>query len=188
ALMGAVEPGRQLAIFGLVALDVRVQQEQRRASHRYLPHTGKQRPCSRVDRDDDRNAARQRGTNRQLAVIERDVVLVLPARDVEPLTEVALVVIQADGDERQAEVRRALDVIAGKDAEAARVDGQRLVHAELRGEVRDGPRPQYAGVTRAPRRLRRQIFLHAAVAVVDAAVQGKLRRAFFELVDRHLTQ
>ena len=92
----------------------------------------------------------ERRPHRQRAVIDVDVVLVLPAVAIEPLPEVALVVVQADADERNAEIRGALDVIAGEDAEAARVDRQRFVDAELGGEVRDRPRPEHAGVAGAP--------------------------------------
>ena len=74
----------------------------------------------------------------------------LPAVDVEPLPEIALVVVEADADERDAEVGRALDVVAGQDAEAAGVDRQRLVQAELGREVGHRPRPEHAGVARAP--------------------------------------
>ena len=121
-------------------------------------------------------------------MIDVDVVLVLPAVAVEPLPEIALVVVEADADERNAEVRRALDVVAGEDAEAAGVDRQRLVQPELGREVRDRPRPEHAGVPRAPGVLRAQVLLHPAVGVVDAAVQRELRRALLELVDRHLLQ
>ena len=80
--------------------------------------------------------------NGQQAAVDVQVVLVLPAVAVEPLPEIALVVVQADADERNAEVRRALDVIAGQDAEAARVDRDRFVQPELGGEVGHRPRPR----------------------------------------------
>jgi hypothetical protein len=60
------------------------------------------------------------------------------------LAEVALRVQDAYPDQVQAEVRGALDVVAGQDAQAARVDRQRLVQPELGREVRD--RPPEAGV------------------------------------------
>ena len=61
----------------------------------------------------------------------------LPAVGVEVLAEVALAVEQADADQRQAEVAGALQVVAGEDAEAAGVDRQAFVEAELGGEVGD---------------------------------------------------
>ena len=61
----------------------------------------------------------------------------LAALAVDRLHEVALAVEQAHRDERQLEVARRLAVVAREDAEAAGVDRQALVHAELGAEVRD---------------------------------------------------
>ncbi len=188
AVVAAVEPRRQLAIFGLVALDVRVEQQQRVAADRQLPDARGNRAGARLDRHRDRHAVAQRRPHRQRSVIDVDVVLVLPAVAIEPLPEVALVVVEADADERDAEVRRALDVIAGEDAEAAGVDRQRLVDAELGREVGDRPRPEHAGVARAPGVRRVEVLLQPPVGVVDAAVQRELRRPLLELVDRDLLQ
>ncbi len=75
-------------------------------------------------------------TGQALPVVD-GVALALPAVVVERLAEVPLGVREADADERQAEVARGLQVVAGEDAEAARVDGQALVQAVLHGEVGD---------------------------------------------------
>ena len=151
ALVAAVEPRGQLAIFGLVAFDVRVEQQQRVAADGELPDARERCVPVRVSiATVTGSPSLQRRPHRQRAVVDVDVVLVLPALAIEPLPEVALVVIEADADQRHAEVRRALDVVAGEDAEAARVDRQRLVEAELGGEVGDRPRPEHAGVARAP--------------------------------------
>ena len=121
-------------------------------------------------------------------VLEIQVVLVLPAVAIEPLPEVALVVVQPDADQRHAEIGRRLDVIAGEDAEAAGVDRQRLVQAELGGEVRDRARAEHAGVAAAPRVAGPEVLLHPAVGVVDAAVQRELRRALLQVVDRDVLE
>ena len=112
----------------------------------------------------------------------------LLAVEIEPLTEVALIVVEPDRHERNVEVGRRLDVIAGEDAQAARVDRDRLVEAEFRREIRDRPRPQHARVARAPGVRRGQVFLHAPVGVIDAAVQHELRRALFQRVDGNLLE
>ena len=70
---------------------------------------------------------------------------------IEMLPEIALVVEQADADQRNAEVGGALDVVAGEHAEAAGINRQRLVQAELGGEIGHRPRPQHAGVPALPR-------------------------------------
>ena len=72
------------------------------------------------------------------------------------LVEVPLRIHEPDADERHAEVRRFLAVIAGEHAETAGVDRQRLVERELGGEVGDlaGQMRQRArppGVPRGPR-------------------------------------
>ena len=61
----------------------------------------------------------------------------LVALGVDGLGEVALAVEQPDADERQAHVARGLAVVAGEDAQAARVDRKALVEAELGAEVGD---------------------------------------------------
>ena len=54
-----------------------------------------------------------------------------------PWREVAAAVEQPDADERHAELGRRLQVVAGKDAEPAAVDRQRLLDPELHREVGD---------------------------------------------------
>ena len=75
------------------------------------------------------------------------------------------------------EIRGALDVIAGKHAEAARIHRHRFVQAELGGKICHRPRTQNAGMGRAPGPVRLEIFLLAAVGVVDAAVQHQFAGA-----------
>ena len=70
-----------------------------------------------------------------------DVVLVvavlLPAVERQALVEVALPVEQAHAHHRHAEIAGRLAVIAGQDAQAARVDRHRVVQSEFGAEVRD---------------------------------------------------
>ena len=188
ALIAAVQPGGQLAVLGTVAVDVGVEQQQRVASDGDPPHARDDPAGPRLDLDRHRHAVVRRRLDRQQPVIDVDVFLALPAVAIEPLPEVALVVVEADADERDAEVGRALEVIAGEDAEAARIDRNRLVQAELRREVRHRPGAEHAGVTGAPRVLRRQVLLQPPVRLVDAAVQRQLRRAQLELIDRGALQ
>ena len=88
----------------------------------------------------------------------------------------------------QPQIGGRLDVIAREDAEAARVDRQRLVQAELGGEVRDGPRPEHARMAHAPRLRGREVLLHAPVRVVDPAVQAQLRDPRFQPLGREPLQ
>ena len=142
-----------------------------------------------LDADGDGAAVlRRRRPDRQRRGVDVEVLLLLAHLVVEALPEVALVVVEADADQRDAEVGGRLDVIAGQDAEAARVDRQRLVQPELGREVGDRPRPQHAGVALAPGVARPEVFLEAAVGVVDAAVQRQLRGALVDGRDRQLLQ
>ena len=63
------------------------------------------------------------------------VALLLAAVGVDPLVEVAVGVEQAHADQGHAHVGGRLQVVAGQDAQAARVDGQALVDAELGREI-----------------------------------------------------
>ena len=94
----------------------------------------------------------------------------LPAAGVDPLAEVALAVHQADRDERQRAVGRLLEDVAGERAEAAGVDRQRAVHAELRAEVRDRALGRRRAARRPGARGRR------ATAASTAAIALEQRR------------
>ena len=77
---------------------------------------------------------------RQPVGVEHRVALLLPAVGRDRLREVAGLVEEADAEERHAEVGGRLEVVAGEDAEAARVLRQGRGDAELRREVRDRAR------------------------------------------------
>ena len=79
-------------------------------------------------------------------------------------------------------------MIAGQHSQAAGINGHRFVQAELGGKIRDGLRPQHAGMTSAPSAVGLEVFLQAAVGVVDAAVQHHLGGAAFQLGQRNLRQ
>src|SRR5690606_40786106 len=76
----------------------------------------------------------------QAVGVEQRVGLDLPAVAREGLLEVPGAVEEPDADDRYAEVARALEVVAGEDAEAARVLRQDRGDPELRGEVGDRDR------------------------------------------------
>ena len=107
--------------------------------------------------------------------VEVGVALLLPALDVERLAEVAVLVEEPDADERDAEVGRRLQVVAGEHAEAAGVLRQRLGDAELGREVGDrgaaGSRPR--GLE--PPRLR-QVVLQLGVHLVEERAGSRGRR------------
>src|SRR6185436_15238235 len=110
AIVAAVQARRQLTILGLVAVDVGVEQEERVAADRQRPDTRRDCAGPRLNGHVKRRAVRQvRNLDWEHTAVEIDVLLVLPQLAIEPLLEISLVVVQPDSDERDAEVRRALD-------------------------------------------------------------------------------
>ena len=107
---------------------------------------------------------------RQALRVEHRVGLQLPAVQRQRLPEVPRPVQQPDPDERQAEVRGRLEVVAREHAEAARVVGQHLGDAELHREVAD-------------RRGQRRVVL--PLALVPARLREVLGEVVGELADRH---
>ena len=189
AAVAAVEARGELEIFGGVAGDVGVEEQEIAAADFDSPHLGADDAAAGLDFDDDPLAVcADGGLHGQLVDVGLEVVFALPAFVVEALEEVSLAVEEADADERDVEVGGALDVVAGEDAEAAGVDGEGLVQAELGGEVGDGARAQDAGVGCAPGAVGVEVFLLAAVGVVDAAVEHVLGGASLDLFERHLVE
>ncbi len=117
-MIAAVQPRGELTVLGAVAVDVRIEQQQGVPPDRDLPDAGDDGTRSRLDLEDERFAIAQRRLNGQQLAVDVEIILVLPPFVIEPLTEVSLVVVQADADQRDAEIRRALEVIACQDTEA----------------------------------------------------------------------
>jgi hypothetical protein len=125
---------------------VRVEEQQRHPAHVDAPDLGDDLAPRDQDGDRQRRAVGAGDERRRDAVgIGVDPVLVLPARAVDPLAEVAVAVHQPDGHERHAAVGGLLEDVAGEHAEAARVHRQRAVDRVLRAEERDGPLRCHAG-------------------------------------------
>src|SRR5205085_1979021 len=75
--------------------------------------------------------------HRQVAALVLRIDLDLPCIGVDVLASESLFVEKADRDQRQADVTGGLEMVAGKDTETARVDGQAFGYAELEREVPD---------------------------------------------------
>ena len=153
AVLGAaaVQAVGDAALVVRVVVDVGVEQVERDPPDLPAPHLCVAGGARQVDRHSD-PFDRLEGHRVR---VELHVALALPAVGVELLAEVALAVEQADADERDAERRRRLQVVAGEHAEAAGVLRDRLGDAELGREVRDpaeragGSRPwNHRGISR----------------------------------------
>ena len=142
-LVAAVEPVGDAAQIVLVLRDVGVQQQQRNSTDLGDPDPGAQlggRPACASSTSTGSPVVVGEQPQRQALRIQRRVVLVLPAVGGQRLPEVAGAVVQPHRDQRQPQIRRRLQVVAGQDAQAARVVRQHLGDAELHREVRDAVR------------------------------------------------
>ena len=103
-----------------------------------FPDLGLHGPAGKVDLDQDVFAVGAStgviGRSSKSVVVVDGVLLAVA---VDGLLEVALPIEQADADEGQVQVGGGLAVVAGEDAEAAGVDRQAFVEAELGAEVGD---------------------------------------------------
>ena len=73
--------------------------------------------------------------DRHVVKIVLDVLFLLPAVGVEVLAEIAVLIQEADADDRNPQVGGGLKVVAGENAKAAGVDRQRFVDAEFGAEI-----------------------------------------------------
>jgi hypothetical protein len=139
------------------------------------PDAGEHLPAGEFDRDDERLAVLRFGDERQVEKIVLGIPLLLPTVHVQVLPEVPLAVHQADAAQGHAEVARRLQMVAGQDAEAARIDRHRLVDAELGREVGDAEVGLLRVLLGEPRRgghVRLERLLHA-VQVGQEPVVGR---------------
>ncbi len=135
-----VQDVRDRTILRRVLRHVRVEQQEGHAAHLHPPDRALDRPPGQVHRHEQRPAVlADDALERHAARVEVRVGVLLVAVRVDGLAEVAVAVEQADADEREGHVRGRLAVVAGEDAEAARVEAERLVQAVLGAEV--GHRP-----------------------------------------------
>ena len=117
---------------------VRVEQQDRDPPDLGEPDGDREIPAGQLDRDGQRQPVGVLdAADRQPAEVVVGVVVLLVAVGIDGLAEVAVAIQQADAERRQGHVAGGLHVVAGEDAQAARVDAERLVQAVLRAEVGD---------------------------------------------------
>src|SRR5208283_2121935 len=128
------------------------------------------------------------GFHGQVVDIDFEVLFALPAVAIQALTEISLAIKQAHGNQRDAQIGGALNVIAGQNSKSTGVDGKRLVDSEFGGKIRDGTGPQHSRVARSPGALGFFVLAQAAIGIVDAAMQGELAGARLQSFERILIQ
>ncbi len=132
----AVQLGREAAVLQGVLLDVGVQDVQPDPTDPDQPDPGVDGAVRHLDLDDHFLAVGVQGLlGGDVGKVESAVAGFLPPLAVDLLDEVSVVVQQAHADHRDSQIRGCLEVVAGKDAQAARVDGQALVHAEFSRKI-----------------------------------------------------
>ena len=187
--VAAIETAGELAIIRLVAFDIGVEEIEAHATHGHLPDLRKQRARTSVNLHRDRLPVGTQGRfDRQGLNPRLQILLVLVAIDVELLSKISLVIKEPHGHERNPQTAGAFDVVAGEHAQAAGVNWHRFVNPELSRKIDDRLRAEHAGVDVAPRRFARQIFLEAAVGLVDSTVEHKLGCAGLQPLWRKLCQ
>ena len=138
-LIAAVEAVGDPAQVVLVLRDVGIQQQQRNTTDLRHPDLRMQSAAVRQCQLNQRGRAGTVGEQpqRQPQRVERRVVFVLPTVGGQRLPEVAGAVVQAHRDQRQSEIRRGLQMVAGQDSQATRVVRQHLGDPELHRKIGD---------------------------------------------------
>ena len=137
-LVASVEAPAELSILRTVAVEVRVQKVDGNGIAR-LPDDFVH-PASHADVVPlDRHGDFVRELAQFLLGMPGHRLFRLPVFRVERLLEVSLPIQQRDADRRNAEIRRALQDVSGKESQSAGIGRDRLLDADLHGEVRNGP-------------------------------------------------
>src|SRR5437867_2955274 len=132
ASVAAIQARSQLAIFGGVSRDIRVEEKQIAASDFHAPDSCPDRAALGFDFHHHRFAVgAYRRFHGQLVDIRSQVLFLLPAILVEPLPEISLPIKQSNTDEGNAEIRGAFDVITGENAQTTRIDRNGFMQSEF---------------------------------------------------------
>jgi hypothetical protein len=187
--VAAVEAGRQGLVVRAVGVVAGVEEQQPAAARLDLPEAQEDVAVGQLDAEAELLAAgSQHGIGGQLGAGDGLVEVLLPAVLVDELVDVALVVEEAHAHHGRAQVAHALQVVAREHAQAAGVDGQRLVEAELGREVGHGPGQDGAGVGHAPALAAREVALEPAVGLVDAGLDLQVVHPAVDLFGGHALQ
>ena len=133
-----VQPGRDPALDGVVLLELGVEEVERHPSDLRAPDVEGDVAPEEAEGQAERGSVVVEHVHRGQA-LGHDLcpVLVLQARPIDALLEVALAIEEADADHGQGEVARGLEDVSCERPEAARVDRQRGVDAELGADEDD---------------------------------------------------
>jgi len=184
-----VELAQEGAVFGVIGLEIGVEQIQRHPPHLHGPDPDVNRAAECLDH-------RQVGLaviapqlhQRRYDRVDVVIAVFLPAVGPEPLVEVAFHVRQPDPDERKPEVGGGLAVVAGENAEPATVDRNRVVKSELGAEVGDRAAPHVGVAAPEPGPIVLPIPRHPGHDPVVPSQEGGVVGQFLQARRRHLAQ
>ena len=175
AVVPAVEGAGQLSVLLGVLFHIGIEKVEIDAADGHLADAGVDRPVRGLDLDGDLIAVLvERRFQGDILDLRVDVLFLLPPLGVEILTEITLIVEQADRHQRNPQAAGAFDVVAGQNPQTARIDRNRLVETKLQREIGDRLRTEDPDVLLGPDRAGRHILDHAAIRLVDPGVQGQL--------------
>ncbi|KAF5038472.1 hypothetical protein DSECCO2_553960 [anaerobic digester metagenome] len=127
-----VEAVGDAPVLGEVLIDMGIEEVERDAPHLHLPDRDIDGGLDQGDLHHKVPAVLVEHPEDRCGVAVEDLSdVLLPPVPLDVLVKVALGVHEPDGDRRDAEVARRLDVVAGKDAEPPRVEGKRVMEPEL---------------------------------------------------------
>jgi hypothetical protein len=189
AAVAAIQARSKFAVLRRISFDVRIEQEQRDASHFYVPDLRADQSTPRLNFYSYWLAL---GPNCRLhghlADVGLKIFFLLPAILIQALAEISLSVKKTYAHKWNPQIGGALDVIAGENAQTARIYRERFMQTKFGGEIGYRTRTQNSRVPRSPRAVRLEIFPLAAVCVVDAAVQNEFARSSFNSSQRNLAE
>ncbi len=126
------------AVFVVIARHVGIEQIELEMSHHRLPDANRNVAAREAELDFYRPAiGSERWGDREIFQSMGMKLGALFGMFIDDLGEIALVVHQPDGHERQSEIARGLAIVARQDAEPAGIDGQAFVQAEFGAEIGD---------------------------------------------------
>ena len=173
--IATVETRGQLAVPRRVFGEVGVEQEQPHLAKPDAPDRSQHGAIAeRYCREARLPVRGERRLDRRLGPADSLVALFLPALVAHALQEVTLWIHEADADQRHAEVRGFLAVIARQHAEAAGVDRQRLVQREFRGEIRDAAAVEHRLAFLPPRVRLRARLVEAEQGLIVGAQERRI--------------
>jgi hypothetical protein len=177
----AVQPCYQFPVLGIVLLDIRIQEKKSRTAHSGEPEPDRDTLGASFHIDVTVAAiVVQDAFQRKLINCGLKVALLLPPRWIQSLVEVPLSVEKAHSDERNTEIRCALEIITGQDPQSSGIDRDRLVEPELCGEVSYRLYPQWARGDVVPGLYPFKVLPKPVHSKVDTRFRGDLCRSVFD--------